>query len=368
MDIKNALTLDMKEPLSKAISELTDTGTAVIITKGGRYLGVVDDRSLGYTFTDASTTRCETVIAKPPTLLPTASMLERIDAFLLGHFKALPVVNEDGKAVGITTRVELMDDMLKERVIPKSKVSELMNAPVYTIDEEDTVATAKSLMKKNRCSRLVVVRNTKPVGVISTLDLAAKRAFHRSVSQKKPIGVGEVKSIDKMPITEFFRPDITSVGEADTVEEAAKRMIKKSVSSVVVIAKHKPVGVLSAVDLFRIIQGLVRDDGEELVISGLGEDNMGMWPHIKSKIGGVLQKFSSSFRIRNAKVHVKENKSLFDVKIYFDTNDGHVSLAGEGNKLKETIDELSQELDGVLAKRKDKKKMKQRKTHFMRKR
>ncbi|MFH2101489.1 MAG: CBS domain-containing protein, partial [Candidatus Micrarchaeota archaeon] len=232
MEIKSTLVLDSKEPLSKAISELTDSGTAVIVTKKGKYFGTIDDRSLGHGFMNNEKTPCETVITKPPTLLPKADLLERVDAFLLGHYKALPIVDADGYALGITTRVELLQDMMKERLMPKSKVSEMMSAPVYTIEEIDNLAAAKSLMKRNRCSRLVVVRRSKPIGIISTLDLAAERAFHRQVSQKKPYGISEVKSLDSLKIKEFFRPDIAVVGEADTAEDAAKRMIKNKVSSV----------------------------------------------------------------------------------------------------------------------------------------
>ncbi|HID72320.1 TPA: CBS domain-containing protein, partial [Candidatus Micrarchaeota archaeon] len=196
------------------------------------------------------------------------------------------------------------------------------------------------------------------------LDLAAKKAFHRSVRQKKPYAVNEVKSLNESKVKEFFRPDMTVVGENDMVEEAAKRMIKKKVSSVVVVAKHKPAGVLSAVDLFRHIQNVARgEESADLVISGLGDDNIMMYPHIKDKIGSVLDKFSGSFNIRNAKVHVKEKKSVFNMNLYFDTDKGYISLSGERSTLKETVDELAVELNTILAKRKDKRKAKTRKVH-----
>lgn len=361
MEIKHALMLDSKDPLSKALGELMDTGTAVIVTRKGKYVGTIDDRSMGSSFQDAGKTLCETVIAKPPTLLPSATMLQRIDAFLSGHFKALPVVDENGNPMGITTRVELLQDMLGERIVPNNRVADLMNAPVYTIDENECMHAAKSLLKMHKCNRLVVTRNGKPAGVISTLDMAAEKAS-RDVMQKRPKGITDVKSQNDRPVREFFRSDITIVGETDTVEEAAKRMVDKKVSSVVVVSKHRPVGVFSAVDLFKRIQDVAKGEFE-LVISGLGQENITMYPYIKDKIGGVLEKFLSSFEIRNAKVRVKEEKSVFDVDIYFDKKDGHVSMSGSRSTLKETVDELAEELDRVLCKAKEKRKLKQRKTH-----
>ncbi|MFH2101320.1 MAG: hypothetical protein ABII71_04520, partial [Candidatus Micrarchaeota archaeon] len=134
--------------------------------------------------------------------------------------------------------------------------------------------------------------------------------------------------------------------------------------SVIVIAKHKPVGVLSAVDLFRSIQNMARGEGEsDLMIGGLGDENIMMYPHIKNKIGAALDKFSGSFNIRNAKVHVREKKSVFNVNLYFDTDDGYISLSSERSTLRETVDEIAMELDGILSKRKDMRKAKRRKVH-----
>ncbi len=364
MEIKPVLTLDSKEPLSKAVSELAQTGTAVIVTKKGKYYGTIDDRSLGYGFDNAGKTFCERVIEKPPTLSPSSDVIGRINAFLLGHFKALPVIKEETRQVlGITTRVELLQDMLDEKIMPKNRVSDLMNTPVYTIDEEKTIADAKNLMKEYGCNRLVVTSSGRPIGALSTLDLAAKKAFHRTIRQKRPMGLTEVKSLDGSRIKDFFRPDITVVKETDTVEDAAKKMIGKEVSSVVVVANDKPAGVLSAVDLFRMIQK--EAEGEmDLVVSGLGEENMMMYPYVKDKIASVLDKFSDSFNIRNGKVHVKEDKKTVSINIYFDTDEGHVSLNGERATIKQTIDELSQELDKVLQKKKEMRRVKPRARNY----
>lgn len=362
MEVKHTLVLDSKDSLSKAMSELMETGTAVIITRNGRYYGVVDDRSLGYGFKRVDHTKCDSVIAKPPMLLPSASILERADAFLAGHFKALPVVDVNGRPLGITTRVELVDDMLKERFVPKTKVSDLMSAPVYTVEEDQTIASAKNLMKEYGCNRLVVLRNNKPVGVISTLDLAAERAFHRDIRQKRQKVVSEVKSLDQRKIKEFFRPDVTSVSEASTIEDAAKKMVQKQVSSVLVLADKKPVGVLSAVDLFKNLHNLA-EGNIEISISGLPKEEMEMYPAIQHKIGSVLDKFSGSFELRNPRLHIKEEKSVYSIYLYLDTKQGHISLSSERSTLKQAVDELSDELDKVLSRKKDKRKAKKRKVH-----
>ncbi len=363
MEITKPMTLESDQPLSKAISELMESGTAVIITKNSKYYGIIDDRNLRQGISDAHNTKCETVVVKPPTLNPKASVLEQINSFLNGHFKALPVVDENGMSLGITTRVEVLKEMVDQKLIPKVRVSEVMSSPVYSIEETETIAKAKNTMKDLGTRRLVVTKKGTPTGVISTLDLASYMLAPRAM-EKKPSAMKEVDSINDKFISEFLRHDLTTISEESTIEGAAKRMIEKKVSHVIVISDKdkKPVGVLSALDVFKKIQGLAKDE-VSMSISGLGEESIWQFPEIKSKIGGVLNKFTKSFNIRNVSVHVKEMKSTYEVFIYLDTDHGHISLSSEGKALKESVDEVSSELETVLSKKKDMRISKARRVH-----
>ena len=74
MEIKRSLVMEAEESLSKAVSELMDSGTAVIVTKGKRYYGIVDDRHVRQGIADPKRTKVETVVVKPPTILPSATL------------------------------------------------------------------------------------------------------------------------------------------------------------------------------------------------------------------------------------------------------------------------------------------------------
>jgi predicted transcriptional regulator len=361
MEITKPLILDQAEPLSKAISEIMDTGTAVIVTKDEKYLGIIDDRNLRYGLTDPKNTKCETCVVRPPTLTSDSSVLDQINAFLLGHFKALPVVDENQMPLGITTRVEVLKEMMDQNLVPKSRVTELMSSPVYMIEETEQIAKAKGLMKEYGARRLIVTRNGAPIGTISTLDLTSYLSKPKERDKRPPV-IKEVESVMTRPISEFLRRDITTIDQETTLEQAASKMIERSVSSVVVTSSNKPTGVFSALDLFKKIQQIAKEE-ISISISGLSDENVWQFPDIKDKIGGVLEKFSKSFNIRNVSVHVKEKKSTYSVFLYFDTDAGHVSLSGERKDLKETVDELAQELNTVLTKKKEKRHEKARKVH-----
>ncbi|MBU0532805.1 CBS domain-containing protein [Candidatus Micrarchaeota archaeon] len=358
MELKNTLILDGSESLSKVMSHLSEM-PAVIITKNGKYYGVIDHRSVTDGFKKSYNIKCENAVVKPPVIVKTANIAERVAYFLDGHFKALPVVDEDHKPIAITTRVELLKDMVHEGIMPKGNVEDLMSAPVYTIEENKKISDIKSELKKRNVRRLVVTRGKYPVGLVSTFDISAWKDRHNLAGGRKDVHLSEPIDYDSMYLSGFVRPDITTIDRTTTIEDAAKKMIKKEVSALVVMSDNKAVGVLSALDIFKYIKDVL-EENVEVRVSGLDEENMKYYKKIQEKIGQILDKFSGSFNIRNAKIHVKEGKKAFNVSIYLDTDEGHVSLQGERATIKETVDELAVELSKVLKKKKEMRKAKPR--------
>jgi len=355
MEIKEALVVDENDPLSKALAGVLDSGTAVIVTKDGKYAGIIDDRNLWLlNVENPAKTRCRTVIARPPVLTPNTSILERMDAFLQGRFKALPVVDERGRPLGITTRVELLKDMLAAGLIPKVGVKMLMNSPVYLIDEKKTVAEAKLEMKKNNAKRLIVTSKGIPKGIFSTLDLVAE-SIKPTEKQKMRVVVPMKKSYDDKQIADVYRPDLTVVSENSTVEEAAVAMIKKSVSSVVVLSNNKPVGVLSAVDIFKAVREAA-EERLEVEISGLDDDTIIYRDSIKNAVEKAASKFVESFGIRHLSVHVKKGKSIYTISIMLQGDKENFTIKAEGPTVEDTANIAAAELKKRLSRRKGKEK------------
>jgi CBS domain-containing protein len=361
MEIVRTMVLDSSDSLSKALIQLDET-PAVIVTKNGGYFGIIDHRCVSHGIRDPHKVRCETVIAKPPVLAEGASVSERIDAFLLGHYKALPVVDSAKKPLGITTRVELLKDMVVESMVPAMNVSELMSSPVFTIDEGETVAAAKNLLRGKNAHRLAVTRMGKLVGVISTFDISAWASKPNLLSGRKDIRLSDSISIDGMKISGFLRPDLTRVKVDASLEETVRRMIDKQASTAIVVGEGKPLGVISALDIFRKVKE-GGDEGLQIQVSGLKKDDAAYFARVYAKIGNVLEKFRQSFNIRNTNVHVKSGKATYVVSVYFDTDRGHVSLKAERSTLKEGIDELAVEVHEILRKKKELRRQKPRRTH-----
>ncbi len=355
MDIKKTLILDVSDPLSKALTGVLDTGIAVIVTRSGRYYGIIDDRNLKlFHVQNPSKVKCDKAVVKPPVLYTSTGILERVDAFLLGHFKALPVVNEKKKPLGLTTRVELLQDMLKNKLMLKVGVKELMNSPVYTIDYKKTVGEAKLKMKRYRARRLVVTRMGRPIGTFSTFDLTVE-AMKPKRKQKMPMVISSRSGYDDKILNDLYRPDLTTVQSDSTVEDAARRMIRKQVSSVVVMSGKKPVGVLSALDIFKAIKGIV-EERMQIEISGLNDETVMYRDLIRENVQKVTERFGDSYGIRRVNVHVKKGKSVYAINILLEGNRERFNIRTEGPSVRDTINMAAAELRKRLARKKHMKK------------
>ena len=79
---------------------------------------------------------------------------------------ALPVVGREGELLGIVTST----DLIREHD-PDTTVARFMSADVRTAHPDTTIETAAQLMRENEMHHLVVVEESKVVGMLSTFDL-----------------------------------------------------------------------------------------------------------------------------------------------------------------------------------------------------
>ena len=111
-------------------------------------------------------------------LKPSDTLAEASKVMKGNKISCLPIMNENkSDIVGIITTTDLMNIYTsadKElHMDPWSQVSEFMSSPVVTIGPDAEVKEASKLMKDKHFHHLIVVdKNKKILGVISSLDIA----------------------------------------------------------------------------------------------------------------------------------------------------------------------------------------------------
>ena len=80
-----------------------------------------------------------------------------------------------GKPIGIIANIDIVNKVVAKKLDPsKTSVAEIMSTPLVTVDPDDDLLKASSLMRERNVSRLGVVRDDVIYGII-TANIIAQR-------------------------------------------------------------------------------------------------------------------------------------------------------------------------------------------------
>lgn len=124
---------------------------------------------------------------------PNQSVVEAAQRMLQNHISGLPVIDTDGKLVGIVTEGDFLrrGEIDTQRQRPRwleflvgpgrlaseyvhasgRKVEEVMTPDPYTVTEDDSVQAIVELMERHRVKRLPVLRDGRVVGIVSRANV-----------------------------------------------------------------------------------------------------------------------------------------------------------------------------------------------------
>ena len=314
MEIEKPTVLDASEPVSRAITEISKTGLPVIVTKNGKYIGIIDERALRL-HTDPAKEKCGNVTERAPMLTSESTVLEACNAFFSGRFKAIPVMKK-GKIEGAVTRHTLLNELLKEKMLSRKSVSEVMTSPVASIDLSSTLGQARAELRKNNIRRLVVTKDGKISGLLSVFDLASftsnpreSDAFYRG---------GEKTSMDAQPIASYIKKEVETVGAGDSLAVAVKKMLERRVAALIVVENSYPKGIVTAKDILQ--SALAEEKTARVFVSGLPYEDREFNAEIVREGEKLLSRFAKSFEVQALAVHVKKEGSGFAVRARLDAD------------------------------------------------
>ena len=118
------------------------------------------------------------------------------------------------------------------------KVEDVMVEDVISVPEKTTVKEAAELMNQNEIGCLIVVKNGKPVGIVTETDMV-KRVILSLVDPEKT----RVSEIMSEPLV---------VGNPQMgVDEASKIMQRQKIKKLPVVEKDRLVGLVTTTDIVR---------------------------------------------------------------------------------------------------------------------
>jgi CBS domain-containing protein len=112
------------------------------------------------------------VMSRPPVTVPAGSSLDAVEhLFLARGISRAPVVDLDGRLLGIVAKTDLITEHVEGRVEHRT-VDDVMSRQVVTVGDHASLSTAAQLMADRRLHGLpVVAAGGKVVGMLSSLDV-----------------------------------------------------------------------------------------------------------------------------------------------------------------------------------------------------
>ncbi len=104
------------------------------------------------------------------------------------------VLDDDANPIGVITERDIVARIVSRNLKPSEvKAEEIMSKPLHTIDPDATITEAAKTMRKSGIRRLIVFKDSKLVGVISSDDIARiTPELIILISEKSSIGMPNI--------------------------------------------------------------------------------------------------------------------------------------------------------------------------------
>lgn len=119
------------------------------------------------------------------TLSPDTQILDAVDFLLAKHVTGAPVVDEEGRVVGIITEKDCLNLLAagSDADVPRGTVADFMTSQVQTIPKTMNIYFCAGLFLNTTVRRFPVVDGKKLVGAITRFDIL--RAIQQELIRKK---------------------------------------------------------------------------------------------------------------------------------------------------------------------------------------
>ena len=226
----------------------------VVITSNGKPVGILTEKSIGkFLYRDGRALdelRLDQVMRRDLIMVNGNTSVKECSSLMLKHDISSLII-KDNERYGIITKSDLVK-VYAEYFKNKSLVKDYMTGNVHTVLATNSLHKVLSILIKNKISRVIVVKENKPIGIITFKDLLPTSMLiekeeyeltHGNINAL--IGVLLAKDIMHKPITVMINDDLA---------KAALIMIEKRISGLPVVnADNDLRGVITKTDIIRAL-------------------------------------------------------------------------------------------------------------------
>ena len=354
---KGFLEVHENDTLSSCLSRFKEEMPPVlaVLDSKGKYKGVISRRWIMRASLDASETKVKTLTRSAPTVTLYDSLSKVAKLMIESEIRQLPVYSGE-TLLGFITDEDVIHAAVLERW-GNTHVDEIMAKKPFVIEENESVGAVLSLFKSEGISHVPIVRDGKLVGIVSFYDIIENIFQPR---QRQAVGgkVGEKVPVFSIPAKGIMVKPVITVLPETKLREASEQLHKFEISSLVVVSKGKPVGILTKRDFLELLAQMEKPLRRLMVqfsVKDVEIDEfqrgfiMADFESFAGRYGETLESGTLFVYMKRHGINFKGDQ-LIHCRLQFRTRKGSFFSSGEGWNVEQTFRLALDRLEGQIVK------------------
>ena len=244
---KGFLEVQENDTLSSCLSLFKEGMPPVlaVFDSKGSYKGVISRKSIKRSSFDASGTKVKTLTRPAPAVTLQDSLSKVAKLMIESEIMQLPVYSEE-KLLGFVTDEDVIHGAVVEQW-GNTHVEEIMTKDPFAIEEDESLGAVLSLIRNEGISHVPIVKDGKLVGMVSISDII-ENIFQPRHVQRIGERVGEKVSALSIPAKGIMVKPVVTILPETKLRDAEEQMHKFNISSLVIVSKGRPVGIVTKRD------------------------------------------------------------------------------------------------------------------------
>ncbi len=306
------ISLSNNEPITKIIPMIKDKKyEGVIINKNNKYFGIIDSKGL-YKFSELRMPKnesAESFAVKAPVINNETDLFTVLDYFTNIKTNVLPYSYKN-KIDSVLTRKSLLKFILSSKLINEMPVEKIMTFPVIAADADTGLITAKKIMSDHRLSRLIVLKNNSPIGIISMKDIVYKFSLDEKLPEMKDVRF----NINNINIGSLCERNVKTIEYNRLVSEATRKMVEQGISSLVVVKDKKYIGIVTISDILKNIQINEHIQENKIFIIGIDDETKEYEDEIREQLRNEINKIEKlNYNVNYLTLNIKRNNRYYQL-------------------------------------------------------
>jgi len=263
---KDVVRITPDTPLTKAISlmEKNNFHNLVVLANDDIYLIYLRD----LLFASNPEAPVNEYMFKPYCIHKDSPIIDAVCAMIDSGQRALPVVDDDEKLVGIVTDYDIMKEGSNSRLLKDTEVTKVMTRDPLYVEETDSIGKARSVMRENNIDRLPVFdKKGRLSGIVTDGDILTK-----IYKPKKKTTIGEVKGekIPRMaqPVSIIMSSPVITAEIDSNLADVAGLMQRYDIRGLTIVKDGLLRGIITTKDIMRYLRALKEEAMVEVEIQG----------------------------------------------------------------------------------------------------